>query len=69
MPIASRRRGLKKRRRVAKRRGMTKRMRRHRGGSVLNAPNGSVVEVRMDKGDDYGPFVLMDKEDAEKADF
>jgi len=68
MIFATRRRRLKRKgtkRKATKRR----KQRKQRGGSVLNAPNGSVVEVRMDKGDDYGPFVLMDKEDAEKADF
>lgn len=39
-----------------------------RGGSLLNAPNGSVVIVR-DNGDKYSPFVAIDKQDAEKEDF
>jgi hypothetical protein len=41
---------------------------KQRGGSVLNAPNGSVVIVR-DKGDKYSPFVAIDKQEAEEADF
>jgi predicted PolB exonuclease-like 3'-5' exonuclease len=42
--------------------------RTQRGGSVLNAPNGSVVIVR-DKGDKYSPFIAIDKQEAEEADF
>jgi len=38
------------------------------GGSVLNAPNGSVVIVR-DKGDKYSPFIAIDKQEAEREDF
>jgi hypothetical protein len=39
-----------------------------KGGSVLNAPNGSVVIVR-DKGDKYSPFIAIDKQEAEREDF
>ena len=39
-----------------------------RGGSVLNAPNGSVV-IDRDKGDKYSPFIAIDKEEAEREDF
>lgn len=41
---------------------------KQRGGSTLNAPNGSVVNVRLEKGDDYQPFVTLYKEDAERED-
>lgn len=46
----------------------SRKTRKQRGGSVLNAPNGSVVIVR-DKGDKYSPFVAIDKQEAEEADF
>lgn len=49
-------------------RSRTRRIHRQRGGSVLNAPNGSVVIVR-DKGDKYSSFVAIDKQEAEAADF
>jgi hypothetical protein len=42
--------------------------RKQRGGSKLNAPNGSIVNVRLEKGDDYQPFVQLFKEDAERED-
>jgi hypothetical protein len=42
--------------------------RKQRGGSRLNAPNGSIVNVRLEKGDDYQPFVQLFKEDAERED-
>ena len=45
-----------------------KHTRKYRGGSILNAPNGSVVIVR-DKGDKYSPFIAIDKEEAEREDF
>jgi hypothetical protein len=43
-------------------------VRKQRGGSILNAPNGSIVTVRLEKGDDYQPFVQLFKEDAERED-
>jgi len=50
------------------RRRLGQKRRTQRGGSVLNAPNGSVVIVR-DKGDKYSPFIAIDKQEAEEADF
>ena len=40
--------------------------RKQRGGMHYNVPNGSLVESRLERGDDYQPFVLWDKEEAEK---
>jgi hypothetical protein len=57
-----------KKRKQQRLRSRTRRIHRQRGGSVLNAPNGSVVIVR-DKGDKYSSFVAIDKQEAEAADF
>lgn len=43
-----------------------RRTRKQRGGMRYNVPNGSIVESRLERGDDYQPFVLWDKKDAEK---
>ena len=51
-----------------KQRKTRRRIRKQKGGSRLNAPNGSIVSVRLEKGDDYQPFVFMDKKDAERED-
>jgi len=40
--------------------------RKQRGGIRYNVPNGSIIESRLEGGDDYQPFVLRTKEDAEK---
>ena len=57
-----------KRRRLKGRVHRRLKTRKQRGGSKLNAPNGSIVNVRLEKGDDYQPFVQLFKEDAERED-
>ena len=57
-----------RRRNQKQRKTRRRRIRKQKGGSRLNAPNGSIVSVRLEKGDDYQPFVFMDKKDAEKED-
>lgn len=65
-----RRRSTKRNRATTKKRlrHKSRKTRTQRGGSILNAPNGSIVNVRLEKGDDYQPFVQMFKEDAERED-
>jgi len=55
-----------RRRTQHRKRKINRRTRKQRGGMRYNVPNGSIVQSRLERGDDYQPFVLWDKKDAEK---
>jgi hypothetical protein len=55
-----------KRRTQNRKKKNNRRTRKQRGGMRYNVPNGSLVQSRLERGDDYQPFVLWEKKDAEK---
>ena len=59
-------RHIRSRRRTVKKLYKKRATRKQRGGMRYNVPNGSLVQSRLERGDDYQPFVLWEKKDAEK---
>jgi len=55
-----------KRRTQHRKKKNNRRTRKQRGGMRYNVPNGSLVQSRLEGGNDYQPFVLWEKKDAEK---
>jgi len=55
-----------KRRTQHRKKKNNRRTRKQRGGMRYNVPNGSLVQSRLERGNDYQPFVLWEKKDAEK---